>query len=100
MTIEIQWTFHWKSCFAILVSGFCNFNQTIFEIPQGFLDENSFETDEEMGVSLLLWAETPVGSVATMLCPTNDGYASRVCGSNGVWLQPNTSACERARGML
>ena len=66
---------HISFCFLPKETGFCLPDQTLFE-----------------GVTVLTWFVTEVDSVASVPCPS--GTATRECDTGGVWLEPDTTACD------
>ena len=50
------------------------------------------ETNTTSGITLT-WPPTPIGTIATLSCPNNEGNATRNCTVRGVWEQPYVEEC-------
>lgn len=76
-----------KVVFTIAVSGFCDAESTELLPPSDLPPELVEPTS-------VLWPETEAGVSVTVPCPAGNASAFRQCGSQGAWLEPNTTACE------
>ena len=67
-----------------------------FFVGVGFCDANTTQLKNET----LSWPETVAGETASIVCPSASSNATRLCGSDRVWQEPNVTLCELAANII
>ena len=68
----------------------------MFFVGVGFCDANTTQLKNET----LSWPETIARETASTACPFASCNATRLCGSDRVWQEPNVTLCELAAKIM
>ena len=69
---------------------------TSFSTGSGFCDISETMYNDET----YTWPEIEAGGIVRLPCIFSSDVATRQCGSDRVWLQPNNSLCDDARSII